>query len=251
MENLINLAPEEGPINYRENPWRSPEIADRSAFLKAHPECLVTPDILAALEPEIRWRASLMVRARDELTFEDVVADIIAGIFECATQYRFTDELGNPVFDYLAQVPAYVVRHAAGHSSSYLRRARKQAEATFSYDAPLENDGIESDDDVCYTPVDAGAEITSGNIEFAQMVGAIAARIEADPVLRRDPYLAQIWSLLATGHDRGDIAALLGVRRQRVHDRCPKLRVLMAEYDPSYGAERSGRSGGSGGAHLA
>jgi len=248
METIVNLAPEEGPINYRENPWRSPEIADRSAFLKVHPECLVTPEVLAVLEPEIRWRASLMVRARDELTLEDVISDIIAGIFECATQYRFTDELGYPVFDYLAQVPSYVVRHAAGHSSSYLRKVRKQAEVTFSYDAPLEGDGIESDDEVCYTPVDPSAEITSGNIEFSQMVGAIAARLESDPVLRRDPSLSQIWSLLATGHDRADIAALLGVRRQRVHDRCAKLRGLMAEYDPSYGVGRDGRTSGN---HLA
>jgi hypothetical protein len=42
-----------------------------------------------------------------------------------------------------------------------------------------------------------------------------------------------VWELTLTGHDRTDIGALLGIRRQRVHERCAKLRAIIAELDPS------------------
>ena len=79
---------------------------------------------------------------------------------------------------------------------------------------------------------DAGFD--TERLEFSELAVAVDERLRTDPILRHDPTVRQIWSLLVTGHDRADIGALLGLRRQRVHERFVRLRAVVSEFEPSY-----------------
>jgi hypothetical protein len=228
--------PADTMLSSPETPWRVPEIADRASFLIEHPECLVTEGLLNRLAGEIHRRAATMVRSDDDLEVEDVESEIAAGIFECATHFRTLDAEGRPIFDFLSQAPSYIVRHAAGKISSELRRERIRAGHTFSYDAPIEASGDEADegDELFIALADSGAGFNTDRLEFRELAAAVDERLRTDPVLRRDPTVRQVWSLFLTGHDRADIGALLGLRRQRVHERCLLLRSVISEFDPSY-----------------
>ena len=218
-----------------EVPWQAPEMAERATFLIEHPECRVTEDLLIALEGDIHRRAVQMVRSDDEFEVEDVESEIVAGIFECATYFRNLDALGRPIFDFLAQQPSYIVRHAAGKISSELRRERARTELTYSYDTPIEtgNEGDEGEE-LFVTMADPDAGFDTERLEFSELAVAVDERLRTDPILRHDPTVRQIWSLLVTGHDRADIGALLGLRRQRVHERFVRLRAVVSEFEPSY-----------------
>jgi hypothetical protein len=228
--------PAETTLSTPEAPWRAPEIADRASFLIEHPECLVTEDLLNRLMVDIHRRAAAMARDDDELELEDVESEIVAGLFECATHFRRRDAAGQPIFDFLAQQPTYIVRHAAGSVSSELRRQRVRAHHTFSYDTPIEASGDDADegDELFITLADSKAGFSTDRLELRELAAAVDERLRTDPVLRRDPTIRQVWSLFLTGHDRADIGALLGLRRQRVHERCLRLRPVIAEFDPAY-----------------
>ena len=81
---------------------------------------------------------------------------------------------------------------------------------------------------------DNSAGFDTNRLELRELAAAVDERLRTDPVLRHDPTVRQVWSLLLTGHDRADIGALLGLRRQRVHERCVRLRSVISELDPAY-----------------
>ena len=214
--------------------WQAPEMVDRASFLAAHPECVVSPEIFARLEPEIDHYASWIRRRSDELTSEDIKSEVVARILECATFYRHTDEEGQPIYDFLAQSTKYIVMHAAGKVSSELRRSRNHQEVTVSYDAPIDVSAEgEEGDEMLVTIADTSATVDTANLEVADLIRAVEERLRSDPKLRDDVTTHQVWELTLTGHDRTDIGALLGIRRQRVHERCAKLRTIIAEIDPA------------------
>jgi len=229
---------------YPEARWRPADMADRASFLAAHPECRVTEEILARLEPEINHYASWIRRRSDELTCEDIRSEVIARLFECATYYREADAAGQPIFNFLEQATKYIVMHCAGHVSSELRRARNHQEITVSYDAPLELSGDDEGEEMLVTLADKSVSVDSERLEAQDLVNAVEERLRNDPALAADPSTRQVWDLIITDHDRTDIGALLGMRRQRVHERCAKLRSLIAEIDPAAaaGARRRDRS---------
>lgn len=205
--------------------WQRPVITDRAAFLAAHPQCRVTPELLEELAPEIHAVArSLDVYANRERQIE-IETEIIAGIIDCATHYRTVEETtGEPDFDYLAQTRGYVVRHAAGKISSEIRRERKEAALTTPLLAALSlaeggEEGIE-DEGLIADPADRNAEEIVEQIEFRDLVMRISQNLTPDQ--------ARVFVLVVEGHTRPEIGSLLGLARQRVHEYMASIRLATA-----------------------
>ena len=212
----------------QEVPWQAPQIADRSLFLRQHPQCVVDAALLENLGHYIEAQAHQLNRTCEEDLYEDIYAEIIAGIIECATYFRVLDDQGQPIFDYLAQKPSYIVRHAAGKISSQIRRDRQRSKLTVSLDSPviLDSEDEEEEEGLLAVVSDPDAHADSGHLELLEI-----AR-EIDTQLADDEGARQVWGLMMTGHDRREIGALLGLPRQRVHDRCLRIREAYAAIDP-------------------
>jgi hypothetical protein len=216
--------------------WCAPEITDRPSFLRDHPQCVVTPDKLAELDHHIDRLADWMRRPGDELSVNDVRQEIVTRILECATHYRSLDDDGQPIFDFLDQEPTYIVRNAAGMVSSQLRRQRAQARLTVSYDAPIavRSDGGDDDcdgDGLLAVMCDSSVAVDATRVELWEFALTLTDRLCRD----HDSTLGQVWDLVLTGHDRRDIGALLGIRRQRVQERFAKLRTIILEMNETPG----------------
>lgn len=205
--------------------WQRPVITDRAAFLAAHPECRVTPELLEDLAGEIHAVArSLDSYANRERQIE-IETEIIAGIIDCATYYRTIDDItGQPNFDYLAQTKGYVVRHASGKISSEIRRERKEAAVT----TPLLNalslaegeyEGAD-EEGLIADPADWNAEAVGEQVEFRDLVIRINENLSPDQ--------ARVFALVVEGHTRPEIGSLLGLARQRVHEYMSSIRLATA-----------------------
>jgi len=217
--------------------WRAPENVEHRLFLDEHPQCRVTEDKWAELNRFIDWEAKDLFRRSHQMTVEDIRQEIVAGILECATYYRDLDEDGRPVFDFLEQAPSYIVRHAAGSVSSELRRRRASAQRTYSYDAPIHLSSDDGDgEEISTILADPSAVVDSASVELHELCSAIYARLRSDANLRDNTTTRQVWNLILTGHNRTDIGALLGLRRQRVHECVVRLRDVIAEIEPSVAA---------------
>lgn len=196
--------------------WREPEVTDSAAFAASHPETVVTPELWARLEPEIRRRAALLEFDPDPDTQAELQAELRARIIEAARGFRVTGADGEPVFDYLAQHPRYVVWHAAGRIYTSLRRDRRERKVTDriellgGYDEwgdPMPADVVD--------PSTFGSP--SASLEHAQLYTGIAARLF--PAQRR------VLELLEEGLDRGEIGERLGISRKTVHDHINAIRA--------------------------
>jgi len=211
----------------QEVPWQAPQIADRNLFLRQHPQCVVDATLLEKLGRYIEAQAHQLNRTCEEDLYEDIYAEIVTGIIECATYFRISDEQGQPIFDYLAQKPSYIVRHAAGKISSQIRRDRQNAKLTVSLNSPIILDSEDEEEEGLLAIVsDPNARADSGHLELLEIARQIDAQLGDDEGAR------QVWGLMMTGHDRREIGALLGLPRQRVHDRCLRIREAYAIIDP-------------------
>lgn len=205
--------------------WQRPPITDRAAFLAAHPECRVTPELLEDLATEIHAVArSLDAYASRERQIE-IETEIIAGIIDCATHYRTVDEAsGEPNFDYLAQTKGYVVRHAAGKVSSDIRRERKEAALTTPLASAVslaEGDYDGADDEALIPdPADWDAAPIGEQVEFRDLVRRISESLTEDQI--------RVFALVVEGHTRPEIGSLLGLARQRVHEYMSSIRLATA-----------------------
>lgn len=196
--------------------WRAPGITDRSAFLAAHPECRPSDELLAELEPHLHYRARSIEPTADPDRHEELVSEILASIFECATHYRRTDPLtGEPVYDYLQQRAGYIVQHAAGRVYSAVRRQRAadrhlrpQLLSATRWDDPEAGDM-----EIADASVPDLAELADAH----ELVEAIAGKL-------RNQTRRQVFRLLMAGLSRQEVGAELGIARQRVHDHVLAIR---------------------------
>ena len=199
--------------------WIEDPIEDHKAFAAAHPETVVTPELWAKFESEIRRRARAL--EWDAERRSDVEAEIRLRIIEAARAYRDRDETGAPVYDYLDQGTGYIVQHAAGRVYSGLRRERRFAGSTVTLGALADARGGRADgtegpaildpaDPTRVDPLERGSE--------DELYLAIAAKLT--------PTQLRIFRLMREGWDRPQIGGLTGPARQSVHDHVASIRKI-------------------------
>jgi len=200
--------------------WQEPVIDDWAAFAAAHPETVVSEELWATLETEIARRASLLEFDAHPDTQGELRAELRARIIEAARGFRTVDADGNPVYDYLAQAPRYIVWHAAGTVYSGLRRTRRQQKLTDRIELLGGNDEWGEPQ-----PADVADPVTFGSpterLEHAELFTGIAERLF--PAQRR------VLELLEEGLDRGEIGERLGITRKTVHDHINAIRLATLE----------------------
>jgi DNA-directed RNA polymerase specialized sigma24 family protein len=203
----------------RARTWIEPELRDPAAFYAAHPEAVVTAELLERLEPSIRW---LVRRYRGPWDGDEVRAALRARIVEAATGYRHLGADGEPVYDFLAQAPSYIVQHAGTLVYSAVRRDRAAANRSRSldwssghgsgaWDTAGEGPGGDPD------PLEPlGCEPSDHASGYRELVAAIGRRLSGRA--------RHAFALLLVGHSTGEAARLLGISRQRFHEHMGAIR---------------------------
>jgi DNA-directed RNA polymerase specialized sigma24 family protein len=200
--------------------WQPLAIPDRAAFFAAHPECRVDAALLNELSDEIHSCARNLDPLASSERRAEITQEIVAGILDCATQYRRLDPVtGTPIFDFLAQTRGYVVRHAAGKVSSEIRRERRAA-PTVTLGASLRggndfDDGEDLADDV----MDADSPGPEDQAMYSDLVLRVNAQLNPDQ--------RRVFALMVEGHQRPEIGQILGLARQRVHEYAEQIRPIM------------------------
>lgn len=212
----IVLEPAEAEAATPKNRWVEPVVDDYPAFYAAHPETHLSMADIEALRSEIHHRVRLLAPYASRDQHADLEADLTLRVLEAATGTREADPLtGEPVYDYMAQKPGYIVLHASGKVSSALRRHWKEIEATVTLDAiaPHPEDGDEEG------PVDVVDRATwrpTERLEHVELRDAIAAQL-SNAELR-------VFRLLDAGLTRPEIAELLTLDRRTIHSHMAKIR---------------------------
>jgi biotin operon repressor len=202
--------------------WVEPAIEDHAAFALEHPETVVTPELWARFEPEIRRRARALEWDAERRL--DVEAEIRLRIIEAARGYRQLDEHGEPVFDYLAQNTGYIVQHAAGWVYSGLRRERREAGSTVLLGALAESrsereEGGEAP--AILDPADPTILDPLARTNEEQLYHAVAARLTRTQL--------RVFRLMREGWDRAQIGQMVGLSRQSIHDHVSAIRYSTLE----------------------
>lgn len=196
--------------------WNEPVVEDYSAFYAAHPETRLAWSDIESLRSEIHRRVRLLSPYASVDEHADLEADLTLRVLEAATGTRSRDELtGEPIYDYMAQEPVYIVWHASGKVSSTLRRHWKEIEAT----VPLEDIAPHSEDAEPDEPVDVADRTPFrplARLEHQELRDAIASRLS--------PAQLRIFRLLDAGYERPEIAEMLTLDRRTIHSHMAVIR---------------------------
>jgi DNA-directed RNA polymerase specialized sigma24 family protein len=197
--------------------WTEYRPEDPAAFFAAHPECELTPERIARLEPYVTQFARAAGFKFDADRQEELRQSIWARILECATAYRSTDAEGNPVFDYLAQHPQYIVMHAAARVRSSVRtelRAKERlAPISLSTEISLGGDG---DTTELGSLLPAPGETPDQQVGLDDLVGRVDARLS--------PAQSRLFRLIANGLSPAEAGHTIGLARQTVSDHMRAIR---------------------------
>jgi DNA-binding CsgD family transcriptional regulator len=203
--------------------WVETTPPDPAAFYADHPECVLTPERMAALEPYVNQFARLAGNKFDADRQEEQRQAIWVRIAECATAYRSTDPLtGQPVYDFLSQNPSYIVMHAAARVRSAVRRevGAKERLGIVSFETPIASsrDG---------ETVELGSLIAARTVEAVDEAShnELAQKIAA----RLSPAQRRLFVLIAEGATAAEAGHLIGLKRQTVHDHMKVIRQVTRE----------------------
>lgn len=212
---------ETSEVQYPRERWVEPVVEDYPAFYAAHPETRLTMADIEGLRAEIHRRVRKLAPYSSAEEHADLEADLTLRVLEAATGSRRRDELtGEPVYDYMAQEPVYIVLHASGKVSSNLRRHWKEIESTVPLEAIAPHTEDDDPDDLVDV-VDRTPFLPLARLEHSELSEAIATRLS--------PAQLRIFRLLDAGYERPEIAELLKLDRRTIHSHMAAIRVATEE----------------------
>lgn len=203
--------------------WVETTPTDPAAFYAAHPQCVLTPERMATLEPYVNQFARLAGNKFDADRQEEQRQAIWVRIAECATAYRSTDPAtGLPVYDFIDQHPSYIVMHAAARIRSAVRRevGAKDRLGIVSFETPIASSR-------------EGETVELGSLIAARTVNAIDEASHHEIVqkiaVRLSPAQRRLFVLIAEGATPAEAGHLTGLKRQTVHDHMKAIREVARE----------------------
>jgi hypothetical protein len=201
-------------------PWIEPAITDRQAILARHPECALDGARLAAYEPAIRRRAQALDATRDPEAQEEIRSRLRTRLIELGTAYRQTDiETGEPIYDYYDQATNYVVLHASGEASSWLRRERLHESDRVSIEVIGPRDRESGEATQTADLHDATQDdVGQRDLEFRELVDEISADLR--------PAQLRVFVALSEGYAAADLPDLLGISRKTVYSHLEVIRTV-------------------------